>query len=228
MQVEDIGPCEVRLALISDHDYHAMKLTSLLLLSLLNSVLSLGLHYDETKASLQVPIALGEHGEVEQLMFSVEQLLQSPESYSHITGPLNLRSRRLVQLFNETANSPRWITEGDKYWLRLQGVKFMDVTDHSRLGSLNQLRQEFVPSRKIDYKTSLPTHPFNVDYIQRTFDSLNTTDLKLDIAKLSSFWNRNYRSPWGLASSNWIYESAENVSAVSRLTIQNDSHATSQ
>jgi hypothetical protein len=147
----------------------------------------------------------------EFLKFSVHELLRSPESFEYITGPLHLNAPRLVQLFNETSNGPRVITEGEKYLLRLEGVKFMDITEQPNLGRVNALRSGFAERKHISGEIELPTHISNVGFIQSMYDALNATQAKEDIKKLSSFWTRNYRSPWGLASSNWIYHTVSEV-----------------
>ncbi len=194
-----------------------MRLVYFLAIGVLNAALCLSFQSDELRPLAQTPIVidLNTLGELEEpLKFTVDQLLESPELYSDITGYLDLRSRRLVQLFNESSNSPRWIAEGDKYRFRLQGVKFMDITDHPYLGALNHRLQKLkrpVHLRRCDPSMSSPTPASNIGLIHRAFDSLNATHLKSDIRKLTSFWSREYHSRWGAASSNWIYESVNKV-----------------
>lgn len=80
----------------------------------------------------------------------------------------------------------------------------MDITDHQNLGKLNaqRLHANFVSSTlTVNAKSA----------VEAMTADLDTEHLRKDIAHLSSFWNRNYRSPWGLASSNWIYQQVEQV-----------------
>jgi len=79
----------------------------------------------------------------------------------------------------------------------------MDITDHPHLGSINSQRTftELFHDTEITEKSS----------VKSLFEGVDDTYLRKDIAKLSSFWNRNYRSPWGLASSNWVHDTVYKV-----------------
>ena len=98
------------------------------------------------------------------------------------------------------------MTEGDKLRLKKAGHDFMDITDHPDLGQRNSLRARV--------KTDLPSVGLTKEtksFTRAMMDDLDDKHLRADIAKLSSFWNRNYRSPWGLLSSNWIHDQVEAV-----------------
>jgi len=100
------------------------------------------------------------------------------------------------------------MTEGDKFRLKKAGYNFMDITDHPNLGQINAqktLTNHFLlDSNPVDDQTK--------SSIKSMMMELDDKHLRADIAKLSSFWNRNYRSNWGLSSSNWIYDQVEAVS----------------
>ena len=98
------------------------------------------------------------------------------------------------------------MTEGDKLRLKQQGLEFMDITEHPSLGALNAQRpQRFVnPEPKLSAQSS--------DAIRALLAGEITSDhLRADITKLSSFWNRSYRSNWGLLSSNWVFDHVSSV-----------------
>jgi leucyl aminopeptidase len=100
----------------------------------------------------------------------------------------------------------RRMTEGDKYRLKKAGYNFMDITDHPNLGQINSQRaltNGVSLNNPIDDKTK--------SSIKAMMQGLDDKHLKADIAKLSSFWNRSYKSHWGLSSSNWIYDQVEAV-----------------
>lgn len=84
----------------------------------------------------------------------------------------------------------------------------MDVTDHPDLGALNAQRL-----RTVDLKQeTLLAHNLSAhEDVLEMIEDLDDSHLRKDIAKLSSFWNRSYRSAWGLASSNWVYDTIDTV-----------------
>ncbi|KAL1706508.1 hypothetical protein EV121DRAFT_278776 [Schizophyllum commune] len=100
------------------------------------------------------------------------------------------------------------MTEGDKLRLKQQGLEFMDITEHPSLGTLNAQRpQRFVnPEPKLSAQSS--------DAVRALLTGEITTDhMRADITKLSSFWNRSYRSNWGLLSSNWVFDHVSSIIA---------------
>lgn len=120
-----------------------------------------------------------------------------------MSTPLLIREYRM-------ANMRPSMTEGDKLRLKKDGFDFMDITDHVNLGRYTTHVTEVEASAPVlsaigDAKLSIRT----------MLDGVNDTHLRLDIAHLSSFWTRNYRSRWGLLSSNWIYEKVDSVRTIS-------------
>jgi len=90
--------------------------------------------------------------------------------------------------------------------MKKDGIQFMDVSDHMHLGQLNAQRltdASFAqaPSSEINVKTASM-----LDDLEEAIPNMRG-----DIVKLSSFWTRNYRSPWGLMSSNWVYDHVAEV-----------------
>jgi leucyl aminopeptidase len=85
------------------------------------------------------------------------------------------------------------------------------VTDHPNLGSLNaeRLRVESAPRYSFLTENVKPK-----GYVKAMLSEIDDSHLRKDIAKLTSFWNRSYRSPWGLASSNWVHDTVKEVSTV--------------
>lgn len=82
----------------------------------------------------------------------------------------------------------------------------MDITDHTELGKLN--------SKTYGTTSALPSLRLPNEAkssVKAMMEVLDDKHLRADITKLSSFWNRSYRSGWGLLSSNWIHDQAETV-----------------
>lgn len=109
------------------------------------------------------------------------------------------------------------MTEGDKLRLKREGYDFMDVTDTQELGELNALRVR--PQAVYNYDTSVRSDV--VDMLRGLDDAIEF--LEADITKLSSFWNRSYRSQWGVLSSNWVHDHVSNVRRVVPTWETNDS-----
>ncbi|KAL1734135.1 hypothetical protein EV714DRAFT_281257 [Schizophyllum commune] len=100
------------------------------------------------------------------------------------------------------------MTEGDKLRLKQQGLEFMDITEHPTLGALNAQR----PQRLVNPEPKLLAQ--SSDAVRALLAGEITTDhMRADITKLSSFWNRSYRSNWGLLSSNWVYDHVSSIIA---------------
>lgn len=97
----------------------------------------------------------------------------------------------------------------------------MDVTDHPNLGELNAERQRMKPRPE----SFQPASVNEVSKIKELISSLdlNDTHLREDIAKLTSFWNRSYKSPWGLLSSEWVYGKVWHVGHLHRFCPNSDS-----
>ena len=88
----------------------------------------------------------------------------------------------------------------------------MDVTDHPELGMLNANKEKrawYLKPLTEELKAAIKSMLADPE--------INDAHLRKDLTKLSSFWNRSYRSPWGLLSSDWIYERVGDVSTQSFL-----------
>ncbi|KAL1744154.1 Zn-dependent exopeptidase [Schizophyllum fasciatum] len=171
-----------------------------------------------TAAYSQEPLGVGYDGSAhsvtsmsaaqrEQLMLELWKGFDVVE-IMHLTGHGDgLDEERLVHVFGE--DEPRRMTEGDKLRLKQQGREFMDITEHPNLGRLNAQRPQPM------VKPELSSSAFQGVGAARGLlaGEITTEHLRADIAKLSSFWNRNYRSNWGLLSSNWVFDHVSSIVA---------------
>lgn len=124
-----------------------------------------------------------------------------------ITGnDYGLDEQRLVHIFDE--DEPRFMTEGDKLRLKRAGRSFMDITEHTDLGALNAQRPSQLHSSRA-LSPMLP--PSDKERLRAAMEVLDEQNLRDDIATLSSFWNRNYRSEWGRKSSHWIFKHVQGI-----------------
>lgn len=101
------------------------------------------------------------------------------------------------------------MTEGEKLRLKKNGYSFMDITEHPEL---EQLNVQSAAVNVVPLSVGVTEHTKSL--INSMAGDLDDQHLRADLAKLSSFWNRNYRSPWGLLSSNWIFDQALAVSSL--------------
>jgi bacterial leucyl aminopeptidase len=85
----------------------------------------------------------------------------------------------------------------------------MDVTDQPNLGSLNAER---LHASSIIQGSLLSSEITPKEFVKTMLSDIEDTYLRKDIANLTSFWTRWYRSSWGLKSSNWLYDTVQNVS----------------
>lgn len=112
----------------------------------------------------------------------------------------------IIIIYDAESGPERSMTEGDKLKLKKAGYTFMDITDHPDLGEINVR----APGA-INISLSLRLSGEGKSSVKAMMKSLDDKHLRSDITKLSSFWNRSYRSAWGALSSNWIHDQVESV-----------------
>ncbi|KAH7921874.1 Zn-dependent exopeptidase [Leucogyrophana mollusca] len=100
---------------------------------------------------------------------------------------------RLLQVFGQEA---KWMTEGDKLRLRSQGLKFMDLTGYEDLKAQGAL---------VGIQSAWPELQYQ-DKVRAVTSNLRTEPMRENLANLTSFHNRYYRSEYGVQSSRWIYD----------------------
>lgn len=121
---------------------------------------------------------------------------------------------RLLEVFGA---EPVWMTEGDKLRLRKQGLSFMDLTGREDIfrstvsTSDKQTGMSFLPTRA---PRSSITEPVTVEWpelryqdkVNEIAQSLKKEEMVYNLGNLTSFFNRYYRSDYGVQSSRWIYD----------------------
>ncbi|EJD54524.1 Zn-dependent exopeptidase [Auricularia subglabra TFB-10046 SS5] len=119
-----------------------------------------------------------------------------------------LDDERMVHVFGE--DEPRTMTEGDKLRLKRQGKAFIDITEHPDLGALNAHRASL---RRVKAPRVLEMSLDDAERsrVRKAIEVLDEQHLRDDIAVLSGFWNRNYRSEWGRRSSHWVFEHVQGI-----------------
>ncbi|TFK55290.1 Zn-dependent exopeptidase [Heliocybe sulcata] len=129
------------------------------------------------------------------------------QQFSHVTadpvelyklvdpdGAADLNEPRLLKIWGE--QEAEWLTEGDKLRLHRQGLKFTDITETRNLGQKNKV--------KVQAATEFPEISYGTK-IRDVISHLSAHDMRDNLEKLTSFFNRFYKSENGGASSHWLY-----------------------
>ena len=111
-----------------------------------------------------------------------------------------------LRLVSTSATEPaRWILEEDKDALRRAGIKFMDITDHQDLGKLNMQAM----SKAAPYPRKMKQGALVKKYIAE----LSKEEMKTNLKLLTSFHTRYYKSSYGAASGDFLYNLVQNISS---------------
>lgn len=121
---------------------------------------------------------------------------------------------RLVSISEDS--EPKWILEEDKDALRRLGIKFFDVTDHQDLGQKNKALS--VTSKK-HKKSPFPKKLKNGKLVESYIGELSPANMQTNLALLTSFHSRYYKSKYGAASGEFLFNLVQNITAVHNETI---------
>lgn len=108
-------------------------------------------------------------------------------------------------------DSPKWILEEDKDALRRLGIKFMDITDHQDLGLQNSAS---VASKK--HKSPFPQFPKKLKHgkvVEQYISNLTPGNMQTNLALLTAFHTRYYKSQYGAASGEFLFNLVKNITA---------------
>ncbi|KAL8391826.1 hypothetical protein RB595_002144 [Gaeumannomyces hyphopodioides] len=87
----------------------------------------------------------------------------------------------------------RWVTEEEKWELRRNGQRFMDITDTPDLGALRTRRTAVFPKKAAQQ-----------DAVKPLLEKLDKSQMQTHLEKLTSFHTRYYKSETGRQSSEWL------------------------
>jgi len=94
-----------------------------------------------------------------------------------------------------------WLDESMVLNLIRKGIKFMDITDYTQLGS----------TIKTFKKHAYPPSPSFRDEVEPIIGNLTTTYMKKNLEKFTSFQTRYYRSQYGAQSSDWLFDQISDI-----------------
>lgn len=110
-------------------------------------------------------------------------------------------------------STARWILEEDKDALRRMGIKFMDITEHQELG--HQASFDVSSSKK--HKTRFPAFPKKLKHgkiVEKYISALTPGNMQTNLALLTSFHTRYYKSQYGAASGEFLFNLVQNITSV--------------
>jgi len=123
---------------------------------------------------------------------------------------------RLLEIFGQ----PRqWMTEGDKLRLKQEGLSFIDLTNFEEFEVDSAFAEEVKSWPDIHQQTK----------VNEAVSLLNVDNLRKNLGTLTSFYNRFYRSEYGVKSSRWIFdqvvEIVTNAPPSTRLSLETFPHS---
>ncbi|KAL4932308.1 uncharacterized protein BDV17DRAFT_279568 [Aspergillus undulatus] len=92
----------------------------------------------------------------------------------------------------------RWVTEEEKWALKLDGVNFIDITEDRNYG--------LYPTLDAGIYLNYPQKMAHVDKVKPLIDGLNKDNMKKDLEKFTSFHTRYYKSGDGYDSAKWLHD----------------------
>ncbi|KAF2662708.1 Zn-dependent exopeptidase [Lophiostoma macrostomum CBS 122681] len=97
----------------------------------------------------------------------------------------------------------KYVTEDDKWALRLEGINFFDITETPELGAIN--RELHALNREMGVKSvSFPKKTAHNESVVPLLKKLEKKNMRKHLEKFTSFHTRYYKSSTGAESSAWL------------------------
>ncbi|KAJ6084337.1 Peptidase M28 [Penicillium sp. IBT 16267x] len=97
----------------------------------------------------------------------------------------------------------RWVTEEEKWALKLDGVNFIDVTDEFQSGSYGALHT----TRVVRY----PGQMQHTETVVPLTEELSKSNMKANLEHFTSYHTRYYKSQTGIQSAEWLLDQVSSV-----------------
>lgn len=97
----------------------------------------------------------------------------------------------------------RWVTEEEKWALKLDGVNFIDVTDEYKAGEYGTLHTKRIVHYPGQMKREEEITPLAAD--------LSKSNMRENLEHFTSFHTRYYKSQYGIESAEWLYGQVSDV-----------------
>ncbi|KAJ5543119.1 hypothetical protein N7535_005548 [Penicillium sp. DV-2018c] len=92
----------------------------------------------------------------------------------------------------------RWVTDEEKWSLKLDGVNFIDITEEHQSGSYGTLHT----SQVVHY----PAEMAHSDEILPLAATLDKKNMRSNLEHFTSFYTRYYKSQTGIESATWLFD----------------------
>ncbi|RDH27131.1 Zn-dependent exopeptidase [Aspergillus welwitschiae] len=97
----------------------------------------------------------------------------------------------------------RWVTEEEKWDLKLDGVNFIDITEERNTG--------FYPTLHAGSYVHYPPTMKHAEKVVPLLRGLSKDNMEQNLNKFTSFHTRYYRSSTGIESAKWLYSRVSDV-----------------
>ncbi|KAH8690897.1 putative aminopeptidase [Talaromyces proteolyticus] len=128
---------------------------------------------------------------------------QVPLTNQPITNNKPSRVQTEKYLIELAPYQTRWVTEEEKWDLKLDGVNFMDITEEHKTG----VYPKFFRSNAVHYPQELAFS----DTIKNLAQSLDKRNMEKNLEKFTSFHTRYYKSQTGVQSATWLYNQVDEI-----------------
>ncbi|RKP10784.1 hypothetical protein THASP1DRAFT_12384 [Thamnocephalis sphaerospora] len=130
----------------------------------------------------------------------------SPEGF-----PITNEGTELHLVQTEADVPATWVPEARIWELKQKDVDFMDITLQPNLArNADETRRKQQLPKPKNFAPSLGASQV-LNEIQPIIDSTNTELIKSSLTKLTSFYNRYYRSTYGTQSATWLFEEVKRL-----------------
>ncbi|CAI7581077.1 hypothetical protein PENPOL_c007G09575 [Penicillium polonicum] len=117
---------------------------------------------------------------------------QQPLAPSIVQNP---QSKSLIEL---APYQTRWVTEEEKWSLKLDGMNFIDVTEEYQSGSYGTLH-----TTRVVHYPEVMEHSHEILPLSKTLDKSN---MRSNLEHFTSFHTRYYKSQTGIESATWLFD----------------------
>ncbi|KAK2760325.1 Leucine aminopeptidase 1 [Arachnomyces sp. PD_36] len=121
-----------------------------------------------------------------------------PHQQAPLVGVDNWDEPPEVSLIQLSEGEPRWVTDEQKWALKLEGINFMDITAEAKDNSFQIIH----PKSTVSYPSKLAYK----EVVRELANELSERTLRVNLAHFSNFHTRYYKSSTGIVSATWLYD----------------------
>jgi leucyl aminopeptidase len=122
----------------------------------------------------------------------------------------------------------RQVTDAERWDLKRAHIRFFDITDHPEAVSIN--RVAFAEDDQVSI-LAFPTSLTQVSAVNTLISRYSISNVRSTLTTFSGFFNRYYRSTYGVQSAQWLFDQATrivNASGARGVTVRKVTHSFTQ